>query len=65
MRACFSERSLDAWAVGHAAAYHLHIPRLWGRVLPRRCSVKVNEKRKKAYLMLHKESDAEWRFIKG
>ena len=31
------------WAVGEAAAYRLHLPRLYGRVLPHKCRTKVNQ----------------------
>ena len=29
---------MEVWAVGQAAAYHLHLPRLYGRTLPARSS---------------------------
>jgi len=34
VRTLFAERAVEVWAVGAAAAYHLHLPRLYGRTLP-------------------------------
>ncbi len=65
MRTLFGERSLEMWAVGSQAAYHLHLPQLYGRVIVKKCRAKVNTKAQKVYLLLHKESDAEWRFLKS
>lgn len=65
VRTLVTERSMEVWAVGREGAYHLHVPRLYGRVLPPRTKVKVNEKRKKVYVTMHKETDAEWTFLKG
>ena len=42
VRVLFGERSLEMWAVGQAAAYHLHLPRLYGRLIAHKCSVKVS-----------------------
>lgn len=43
VRTLFGEQRLEMWAVGGAAAYRLHVPRLYGRVIPAKCSVKVNQ----------------------
>ena len=43
VRVLFGVLSLEMWAVGQGAAYHLHLPRLYGRVVPKKCSVKVNQ----------------------
>jgi hypothetical protein len=34
VRTLFAERAVEVWAVGSTAAYHLHLPRLYGRTLP-------------------------------
>ena len=39
----FGAQHLEVWAVGQAAAYHLHLPRLYGRVITKKCRVKVNQ----------------------
>lgn len=39
----FGERHLEMWAVGAGAAYHLHLPRLYGRLIPQKCRAKVNQ----------------------
>ncbi|KAG7668077.1 hypothetical protein NADE_005116 [Nannochloris sp. 'desiccata'] len=65
VRSLITERSLEVWAVGNDGMYRLHVPRLYGKVLPSRCKIKVNESRMKVYVVLHKEKDAEWRFLKG
>ena len=56
---------VEVWAVGQAAAYRLHLPRLYGRVVPGKCIIKVNSQRQKVYLLLYKLCDAPWPFIKG
>lgn len=65
VRTKFGERSLEVWAVGAQAAYHLYIPRLYGRLILKKCRVRVKPASRKVYLLLHKESDAEWRFLKS
>ncbi|KAL4419953.1 hypothetical protein ABPG75_007051 [Micractinium tetrahymenae] len=65
VRVLFGGQHLEMWAVGASVAYHLHVPKLYGKVVTKKCSVKVNQKAKKVYLLLHKECDAEWRFLKG
>ncbi|KAK9845259.1 hypothetical protein WJX81_001554 [Elliptochloris bilobata] len=65
VRALFAERAVEVWAVGQAAAYHLHLPRLYGRTLPARARIKVNSARRHVYVLLHKEADAAWRFLRG
>ena len=45
VRVLFGVLSLEMWAVGQGAAYHLHLPRLYGRVVPKKCKVKVNQVR--------------------
>ena len=65
VRSMITEKSLEVWAIGIEGSYRLHVPRLYGRVIPPKCQVKVNEKKKKVYVMLYKEKDAEWRFLKG
>ena len=65
VRTKFGDRSLEMWAVGCQAAYRLYLPKLYGRVLTKRCRAKVDTKARKVYLLLHKESDAEWRFLKS
>jgi hypothetical protein len=65
VRSLITERSLEVWAVGQEGMYRLHVPRLYGKVLPNRCKIKVNESKKKLYVVLYKEKDTEWRFLKG
>ncbi|KAL4857085.1 Pre-mRNA-processing protein 40A [Chlorella vulgaris] len=59
VRVLFGERQLEMWAVGQVAAYHLHVPRLYGRIIVKKCKFKVNQKARKVFLMLQKDSDAE------
>lgn len=65
MRVLFKERSVEMWAVGEVAAYHLHIPKLYGRVLPQRCTLKIGKASGKVYLILRKDSDAPWKYLRG
>lgn len=60
-----TETSLEAWAVGKEAAYHLHIPKLYGKILPERSKVVAKEGRNRIILILHKEKNSEWCFLKG
>ncbi len=61
----FQHRSVDLWAVGERTAYHLRINKLYGSILPERCKVKLSSSQDKLYVILHKQADAEWRFLKG
>ncbi|KDD72145.1 hypothetical protein H632_c3791p0, partial [Helicosporidium sp. ATCC 50920] len=63
VRTLFGAQSLEVWAVSPAAAHRLSVPKLWGRVVPSRCRVRTKGAR--VTVVLHKESDAEWRFLKG
>ena len=65
VRTLIRDTSLEVWAVGQQAAYRLHLPRLYSRILPDRSILKVNSQRQKVYLLLHKVSDAPWPFIKA
>lgn len=65
VRSLFGWQSLEVWAVGPSTAFHLHVPKLWARIIPGKCSVKSNTKSKKLYVRLYKERDAEWRYLKG
>ena len=61
----FRPTCIDMWAVGNQAAYHICIPKLYQPIVTERCTFKANSQRQKVYLLLHKQSDAEWRFLKG
>ena len=65
VRTVILERSIDVWCVGIEGAYHLHVPRLYGRILPDRTQIRARPEKKKVLLVLHKESDTEWKFLKG
>jgi hypothetical protein len=53
VRVMFGERQLEMWAVGQAAAYHLHVPRLYGRIIVKKCKVKVNQVRGTSHSWLY------------
>ena len=57
--------SLEVWLLGHDTAYHVHVARLYGNVLPERTAVLVREERRRVTIKLHKEKDVEWKFLKG
>ena len=57
--------SLEMTAKGSAAEHHLRIARLYGRIIPDRCQIRVNAAKQRVCLMLHKVSDQEWQFLKG
>lgn len=42
----FGSQHLEMWAVGASTAYHLHVPKLYGKVVTKKCSVKVNQARR-------------------
>lgn len=65
VRVRYMARATEVWAVGSAAAYHLYLPKLYQPIVAERCTFKANTKRQKVYLLLHKQADAEWRFLKG
>ena len=55
VRCHFGERSLEMWAKGADAVWHLHIPRLYKKVLPERnCFKVVKGKANKVVISLHK-----------
>lgn len=53
------------WAEGCNATYHLHVPKLYSRILPQKCKVKANSKRMRIYILLYKGIDIPWLFLKG
>jgi hypothetical protein len=57
--------SLEAWMVGEKGAYHLNVPKLYGKVLPERSRVVTKEAKNRVIIILHKEKDVEWKFLKG
>lgn len=59
------ERELEVWAEGSNTTYHLHVPKLYSRILPERCKIKANSKRMRIYILLYKEFDIPWLFLKG
>jgi hypothetical protein len=63
VKTLFTQRSIDVWIIGKEAAYSLYVPRLYGAIVPKRCSVSVSKTR--VTLRLFKERDIEWKFLKG
>ena len=61
----FAVQGLEVWAVGAAAAYRLHLPHLYGRVLPAKCAVRVRPGSCRLVVVLRKEADAAWPFLRG
>jgi hypothetical protein len=57
--------SLESWYLGCDTAYHLYVPRLYGKVIPERTSVVVKEEKNRVTFKLHKEKDAEWKYLRG
>ena len=57
--------SLEAWFIGCDTAYHIHVARLYGNVLPERTVVIAKEDKHRVTIKLHKEKDVEWKFLKG
>lgn len=57
--------SFETWLVGKKAAYHLHVSKLYGKVVPERTKVVVKEDKNRVVAILHKEKDVEWKFLKG
>jgi hypothetical protein len=65
VRSVITETSLDVWCIGAQGAYRLHVPKLYGKVLPSRCRVRAKPEKNKVFIILFKEKDAEWRFLKS
>jgi hypothetical protein len=69
VRTLVTPRSLEVWAVGAGAAWRLHAPLLYGRVLPERTRVRARAGAgggaTRVVVALHKETGAEWRFLRG
>ena len=51
--------------MGRDAAYHLHLPLLYGRITPELSRVKANRRLLRVYLLLRKEAQIPWRFLRG
>ena len=64
VRATFEAKSAMLSALGRQGAYELRLARLYGTILPERCSVRVDVARRTVALRLHKKADAEWRHLK-
>ena len=64
VHAVFGERRVELWAIGKQA-YHLHVPRLYSRVLPEGCSVRADSRRQRVRLLLQKDTKRSWCFLKG
>lgn len=65
VRVRVTRTSLETWLIGTEKAYHLNIPRLYGKVVPERTKVTVNQNKNRVTLILYKEKDSEWKFLKG
>eukprot|EP00884_Botryococcus_braunii_P017429 jgi/Botrbrau1/436/Bobra.110_2s0086.1 len=65
VRTVFLERSLDIWVVGDGKAYHFSVPKLYDRIIPARCKIKLSGSGTRLHVLLHKQSSADWRFLKG
>jgi hypothetical protein len=57
--------SLEVWFIGSDTAYHVHVARLYGNVLPERTALIVKEDKRRVTIRLYKEKDVEWKFLKG
>ena len=65
VRVKVTQASLEVWMVGERGAYHLNVPKLYGKVLPERSRVVTKEAKNRVIIILHKEKDVEWKFLKG
>ena len=65
VRARVTRTSMETWLVGKKTAYHLHFPTLYGKVVPERTKIITKEDKNRVTLILYKEKDSEWKFLKG
>lgn len=65
VRVRVTRTSLEIWLICEEKAYHLNIPKLYGKVVPERTKVRIKENKNKLTLTLCKEKDSEWKFLKG
>lgn len=65
VRVRVTSSSLEAWLIGKEVSYHLHVPKMYGRVLPERSRIVTKEEKNRVTIILCKERDAEWHFLKG
>ena len=61
----FKGKGLEVWAMGKDSAHYLHLPVLYSRITPELCRVKANSRLLRVYLLLRKEVQIPWRFLKG
>lgn len=64
LRAGFSATAAEVWAVGAAAAYRLHLPALYRRVLPGRCRARVSRGGRVTVRLFKLESEP-WRYLQA
>jgi hypothetical protein len=65
VRVAFAADAAELWAVCAGGAYRLHLPRLYRRIMPERCTFAVFPRSQRVTLRLYKADSALWRHLKG
>jgi hypothetical protein len=65
VRVAFSDTAAELWAVCAGGAYRLHLPALYRRIIPARCTVGVAPRSRRVTLRMHKVDSQPWRYLKG
>lgn len=65
VRVAFTADAAEMWAVCAGGAYRLHLPRLYRRIVPERCTFAVAPKAQRVTLRLYKAESALWRHLKA
>ena len=65
VRVAFAPDAAELWAVCAGGAYRLHLPRLYRRIVPDRCTFAVFPRSHRVTLRLYKTDSALWRHLKA
>jgi hypothetical protein len=65
VRVAFAPDAAELWAVCAGGAYRLHLPRLYRRIVPERCTFAVFPKSRRVTLRLYKAESTLWRHLKA
>ena len=65
VRVAFTTDAAEMWAVCAGGAYRLHLPHLYRRIVPERCTFGVAPRSRRVTLRLYKAESTLWRYLKA
>ncbi len=64
MASNFEASSTEIFARGQCFIYHLHLQKMYSKIIPAKCRVKVGREGRHMRVILGKVSDQEWKYLK-